>query len=93
MIFQVRRFKGPDKPQNGCEDVEAESAHEAAEIVCGERLTDRGSRGTLRAMVLTNSQANVPLTHRPGGRRPPRRSFMHAPWEDTGRVRQWSGQR
>ena len=25
MIFQVRRYKGPDKPQNGCEAVEAES--------------------------------------------------------------------
>ena len=24
MIFQVRRDKGPDKPQNGCEDVDVD---------------------------------------------------------------------
>ena len=63
MIFQVRRYKGRDKPQNGCEAVEAESAQEAAEKVCGEPLTDRGPRWKLRAMVLPNPQASVALTY------------------------------
>ena len=63
MIFQVRRYKGPDKPQNDYEDVEAESAQEAAEKVCGELLTDRGPRWKLRARVLPNSQASGPQTY------------------------------
>ena len=44
MIFQVRRYKEPDNPQDGYEDVEAESAKKAAEKVCGEPLTVRGPR-------------------------------------------------
>ena len=63
MIFQVRRYKGPDKPQNGYENVEAESAQEAAEKVCGEPLTDRGPRWKLRATVLPNPRTSVPLTY------------------------------
>ena len=63
MIFQVRRYKGPDKPQNGYENVEAESAQEAAEKVCGEPLTDRGASWKLRATVLPNPQGIVALTY------------------------------
>ena len=63
MIFQVRRYKEPDNPQDGYEDVEAESAKKAAEKVCGEPLTVRGPRWKLRAMVLPNPQGSVPLTY------------------------------
>ena len=59
----MRRYKGPDKPQNGYEAVEAKSAQEAAEKVCGEPLTDKGHRHNLRAEVHPNPQADLPLTY------------------------------
>ena len=61
MIFHVQCYKGPDKHAD-YEDVEAESAQEAAEKVCGEPLTDRGPRWKLRASVLPNPQASGPQT-------------------------------
>ena len=63
MIFQVRRYKGPDNPQDGYEDVEAESANKAAEKVCGEPLTVRAPRWKLRARMLSNPQESIPLTY------------------------------
>ena len=38
----MRRYDGPDQPHNEYKTVEAESAKEAAEQVCGEPLTERG---------------------------------------------------
>ena len=63
MIFKVRRYKGPDKPQNGYEAVEAESAQEAAEKACGEPLADLGPASKLRATVHPTPPAGVPLTY------------------------------
>ena len=54
MKFQVRRYKGPDKPQDGYEKVEADSAKQAAELVCEEPLTEDGPHWKLRATVHTD---------------------------------------
>lgn len=51
MQFFVRRYEGADSPQNEYETVEAESAREAAELACGEPLTECGPNGRLRATV------------------------------------------
>ena len=61
MVFSVRRYDGPDKPHNGYETVEAESAKEAAEKACGEPLIERGARMRLRATVHTQPPEGVPV--------------------------------
>ena len=62
MLFSVRCYKGPTKPQGGYQAVEAGDAKEAAEKLCGEPLTERGNRSRLRAMVHTNPPGGLPLT-------------------------------
>ena len=62
MLFSVRRYEGPDQPHNGYETVEAESAKEAAEQVCGEPLTERGHPARLRATVHAKPPGRFPVS-------------------------------
>ena len=62
MLFSVRRYEGADRPHNGYETVEAESAQEAAEQVCGELLTERGHPARLRATVHTKPPGRFPVS-------------------------------
>ena len=60
MKFSVRRYEGADNPQNGYETVEAGSAQEAAEKVCGEPLIAEGKPARLRATVHKQPPESAP---------------------------------
>ena len=62
MLFSVRRYRGADNPLDGYEEVEAGSAKEAAEQLCGELLTENGSPMRLRALVHTKPPERLPVT-------------------------------
>ena len=62
VLFSVRCYEGADGPQDGFQTVEADSAKEAAEKLCGEPLTELGPNLRLRAMVLSKPPRNRPLT-------------------------------
>ena len=61
MLFLVRRYDGPAQPHNVYETVEAESAKEAAEQVCGEPLTEQERPARLRATVHTKPPGGHPV--------------------------------
>ena len=62
MQFSVRRFRGADNPLDGYEKVEAGSAKEAAEQLCGEPLTENGGPARLRATVHSQPPERFPAT-------------------------------
>ena len=60
MQFSVRRYDGADRASSGYVTVEAGSAKEAAERVCGEALTENGGKpGKLRATVHTKPPTSL----------------------------------
>ena len=62
MEFRVRCYQGADRPLGGYQPIVADSAKEAAEQACGERLVEGGRPAQLRATVHTMPLRGLPWT-------------------------------
>ncbi len=60
MEFRVRCYKGGDRPLDGYQAIMADSAKEAAERACCERLVEGGQHAQLRATVHTVPPRGTP---------------------------------